>query len=88
MSQPEVFPLAQVPVTSHAFNADRSGKFAHRLSVPFLTSFTEVAVSLNSSDVQIYARQGNDWKPTEVLSEVRANMYIASYHLADKSNAA
>jgi actin related protein 2/3 complex subunit 1A/1B len=26
MSAPEVFPLAQVPITSHAFNANRTGK--------------------------------------------------------------
>lgn len=31
---------------------------------------SEVAVSLNSKDVQIFARQGSDWTSTETLSEV------------------
>jgi hypothetical protein len=30
----------------------------------------EVAVSLNTNDVQIYSRQGPDWVVTEALSEV------------------
>lgn len=30
----------------------------------------EVAVSLNSNDVQLYARNGSEWAPTETLSEV------------------
>ncbi|KAH8099507.1 actin-like protein ARPC3 [Cristinia sonorae] len=53
MSQPEVYSLAQTPITSHAFNGDRS----------------QVAVSLSSKDVQIFERQGHDWQPTETLSE-------------------
>ncbi|KIP08775.1 hypothetical protein PHLGIDRAFT_18846 [Phlebiopsis gigantea 11061_1 CR5-6] len=53
MSAPEVFNLGQTPITSHAFNADRS----------------RVAVSLNSNDVTIFDRQRNDWTPTETLSE-------------------
>jgi len=53
MAPPEVFSLAQTSITSHSFNADRS----------------EVAVSLNSNDVQIFARQGQEWKQTETLSE-------------------
>ncbi|TCD70937.1 hypothetical protein EIP91_000843 [Steccherinum ochraceum] len=53
MSQPEVYSLAQTPITSHAFNGDR----------------TQVAVSLSSKDVQIFARQGHDWQATETLSE-------------------
>ena len=32
---------------------------------------SEIAVSLNSNEVRIYARQGNDWNHTETLSEVR-----------------
>lgn len=28
MAAPQVFPLAQIPVTSHAFNADRTRKLA------------------------------------------------------------
>jgi len=31
----------------------------------------EIAVSLNSKDVQIFSKAGNDWKATETLSEVR-----------------
>ena len=33
---------------------------------------SEVAVSLNSKDAQIFSKAGNDWKATETLSEVRA----------------
>jgi actin related protein 2/3 complex subunit 1A/1B len=36
-----------------------------------LTSSPEVAVSLNTNDVQIYSRQGPNWAITETLSEVR-----------------
>lgn len=68
MSGPEIFPLAQVPITSHSFNADR----------------TQVAVSLNSNDVQIFARQGNDWKPSETLSE--HDKLITSIDWAPNSN--
>lgn len=50
---PEVFQLAQVPITSHSFSADRS----------------QVAVSLNSTDAQIFTRQGNDWTQSVTLSE-------------------
>ncbi|KAK7694002.1 hypothetical protein QCA50_003578 [Cerrena zonata] len=50
---PQVFPLAQIPVTSHAFNADRS----------------QVAVSLNSNDVTIFHRQGAEWAAGETLAE-------------------
>ena len=32
----------------------------------------EVAVSLNSKDVQIFSKAKGDWKATETLSEVRA----------------
>jgi hypothetical protein len=39
---------------------------------------TEVAVSLNSNDVQIFSRQGNDWKPTETLSEVRRSPVLST----------
>ncbi|THG99961.1 hypothetical protein EW026_g2471 [Hermanssonia centrifuga] len=68
MSAPEVFTLGQTPITSHSFNADRS----------------EVAVSLNSNDVQIFARQGNDWKSTETLSE--HDKLITSIDWAPNSN--
>ncbi|KAI0782228.1 WD40 repeat-like protein [Abortiporus biennis] len=68
MSGPEVFPLAQIPITSHAFNADRS----------------QVAVSLNSKDVTIFARQGQEWKATETLSE--HDKVITSIDWAPNSN--
>lgn len=38
----------------------------------------EVAVSLNSNDVEIFSKAKGDWKATEILSEVRA---VRSYHL-------
>ncbi|GBE81730.1 Actin-related protein 2/3 complex subunit 1 [Sparassis crispa] len=53
MAPPEVYSLGQTAITSHSFNADRS----------------QVAVSLNSNDVQIFSRERQDWKPTETLSE-------------------
>ncbi|THH27421.1 hypothetical protein EUX98_g6758 [Antrodiella citrinella] len=53
MAAPEVYPLAQTSITCHAFNGDRS----------------QVAVSLGTNDVQLFARKGHDWQPTEVLSE-------------------
>jgi len=68
MSPPEVYSLGQTPVTSHAFNADRS----------------EVAVSLNSNDVQIFSREGHDWKPSETLSE--HDKLITSIDWAPNSN--
>ncbi|EKM55281.1 uncharacterized protein PHACADRAFT_255781 [Phanerochaete carnosa HHB-10118-sp] len=68
MSAPEIFSLGQTHITSHTFNADRS----------------QVAVSLNSRDVQIFARQGNDWTPTETLSE--HDKLITSIDWAPNSN--
>jgi len=53
MAPPEVHSLSQTPITAHSFNADRS----------------QVAVSLNSNDAQIFTRQGQEWKPTDILSE-------------------
>ncbi|KIJ69152.1 hypothetical protein HYDPIDRAFT_172615 [Hydnomerulius pinastri MD-312] len=53
MSAPEVYSIAQTPVTCHAFNADRS----------------QVAVSLNDNKVLIYAKQGKEWLVTETLAE-------------------
>ncbi|KAJ3512099.1 hypothetical protein NLJ89_g3719 [Agrocybe chaxingu] len=50
---PEIFTLAQAPVTCHSFSADRS----------------QIAVSLNSNDAQILSRQGNEWVSTVTLSE-------------------
>ncbi|KAF7356803.1 Actin-related protein 2/3 complex subunit [Mycena venus] len=50
---PEVFNLAQTPITCHSFSADHK----------------QVAASLNSNDAQIFTRQGAAWTPTETLSE-------------------
>jgi actin related protein 2/3 complex subunit 1A/1B len=68
MSAPEVYTIAQTPVTCHAFNADRS----------------QVAVSLNSNDVQILSRSRNDWEGGEVLSE--HDKIITSIDWAPNSN--
>jgi len=53
MATPEVFPIAQVPITAHAFNPDRS----------------MVALSANTSDAQIMTRIGSEWKTTSTLTE-------------------
>jgi len=53
MATPEEYQIANVPITSHAFNADRK----------------QLAVSLNSNDAQIMSCQGQEWKVTESLSE-------------------
>ncbi|KAF9265714.1 actin-related protein ARPC3 [Marasmius fiardii PR-910] len=50
---PEVYHIAQTPITAHAFNADRSA----------------LAVSLNSNDAQILTLRGQEWTTTETLSE-------------------
>jgi len=68
MAAPEVYSLAQVPITAHAFNQDRS----------------QVAVSLNSTDVQIFSKVKNDWKATETLSE--HDKLITSIDWAPNSN--
>lgn len=47
---------------------DRSGLPCALLS----SDCVEVAVSLNSNDATIWERQGNEWKQTEILAEVRA----------------
>jgi len=53
MSTPEIYSIAQTPITCHSFNADRS----------------QVAVSLNSSDVQVLSRKGSEWVTSDTLSE-------------------
>jgi len=68
MTGPEVYTLAQVPITAHAFSADRS----------------QVAVSLNSNDAQIYSRKRNEWQVTETLSE--HDKLITSIDWAPNSN--
>lgn len=68
---PEIHPLSQTPITSHAFSADRQGWLRPQfMSMPLIIS-PELAVSLNSNDVQLYSRRDQEWIPTEVLSEVR-----------------
>ncbi|OAX39361.1 WD40 repeat-like protein [Rhizopogon vinicolor AM-OR11-026] len=68
MSTPEVYSIAKIPVTCHAFNADRS----------------QVAVSLNDNNVQIYTKQGKEWIVTETLSE--HDKVITSIDWAPNSN--
>jgi len=68
MSAPEVHSLAQTAITCHAFNEDRS----------------QVAVSLNTKDIQIFAQKGHDWKLTETLSE--HDKLITSIDWAPASN--
>jgi len=43
----------------------------------FTSSTAEVAVSLNTNEVQILSRSGNDWTPTETLSEVDLHRLIS-----------
>ncbi|KZS90009.1 actin-related protein ARPC3 [Sistotremastrum niveocremeum HHB9708] len=68
MAAPQVFPIAQVPLTTHAFSPDRS----------------QVAVSLNNNDAQIYTRHGQEWTLTETLSE--HDKLITSIDWAPQSN--
>ncbi|KAI0032837.1 WD40 repeat-like protein [Vararia minispora EC-137] len=68
MAPPEVYNISQSPVTSHAFNGDRS----------------QVAVSLNSNEVQIMQRAGREWKPVETLSE--HDKIVTSIDWAPNSN--
>ncbi|ETW86151.1 hypothetical protein HETIRDRAFT_407878 [Heterobasidion irregulare TC 32-1] len=68
MAAPEIYNITQTPITGHAFNADRS----------------QVAVSLNSNDLQIFSRSGADWTPTETLSE--HDKIITSIDWAPNSN--
>ncbi|KAG8898004.1 hypothetical protein FRB99_007729 [Tulasnella sp. 403] len=54
MAAPEVYPLAQVPVTAHAFSPDRN----------------QVAACLNCNDTTIFSRApGGVWKAEETLAE-------------------
>ena len=75
MAAPDIFPIAQVPITAHAFNPDRS-------SVPRSSSFLKssliimlvVALSANTSDAQIMMRMGSEWKTISTLTEVCDHM--------------
>ncbi|GJJ12319.1 hypothetical protein Clacol_006560 [Clathrus columnatus] len=53
MAAPEVYSIADVPVTAYCFDSDRQN----------------LAVSLSSNEAQILTRSGNDWKVTDTLSE-------------------
>jgi len=53
MAAPEVYNIAQTPITCHSFNADRS----------------QVAVSLNSNEAQVLSRHGSEWTKVDSLSE-------------------
>ncbi|KAJ7132056.1 actin-related protein ARPC3 [Mycena epipterygia] len=65
---PQVANLAQTPITCHAFSPDH----------------TQVAVSLNSNDAQIFTRQGTTWTSTETLAE--HDKLITSIDWAPNSN--
>ncbi|TFK76369.1 actin-like protein ARPC3 [Pluteus cervinus] len=65
---PEIYNLAQSPVSSHAFSPDHS----------------QVAVSLNTNDVQIFSKQGTEWVSTDTLSE--HDKLITSIDWASSSN--
>jgi actin related protein 2/3 complex subunit 1A/1B len=71
MAAPEIFPIAQVPITAHAFNPDRSSKPVHLvLRNRQLIITLVVALSANTSDAQIMTRMGSEWKTTSTLTEV------------------
>lgn len=53
MAAPQVFSIAQAPITCHAFNGDRS----------------HLALSLNDTKVDVYTKQGKGWQVTDTLSE-------------------
>ena len=77
MTAPEIYGLAQVPITAHSFNRNKSREsiFIATLLRPARSlqgAASDLAVSLDSNDVQIFSKAGNDWNATEVLSEVRA----------------
>ena len=81
MTVPEEYQVAKVPITSHAFNADRSRQSIFAL-LHFVSDlpYAELAVSLNSNDAQIMSRQGQDWKVTETLSEVFSFNVASQYN--------
>ena len=57
-------PLMQTaPVSSHPLSSIKFPKI--------LTPLSEVAVSLNTNEVQVLSRSGTDWTPVETLSEVK-----------------
>ncbi|KAI6032601.1 WD40-repeat-containing domain protein [Pisolithus orientalis] len=68
MSAPEVYSIAQAPITCHTFNADRS----------------QLALSLNDNNINIYTKQGKEWQVTETLSE--HDKVITSVDWAPRTN--
>ena len=48
-----------------------------------LIVLSELAVSLNSNDAQIFARKGAEWIPIETLSEVRFHANSGWYPTPD-----
>ncbi len=67
---PEIFSLGQTAISAHAFNADRTRMLLHGKLSSILLIITEVVVSLNSNEAQIFSRRGSEWVPTETLAEV------------------
>lgn len=68
MSAPEVYSIAQAPITCHTFNADRS----------------QLALSLNDNNINIYTKRGKEWQVTETLSE--HDKVITSVDWAPRTN--
>lgn len=75
MAAPEIYPIAQVPITAHAFNPDRSS-MPRSSSLPksSLIITLVVALSANTSDAQIMMRTGSEWKTISTLTEVCEDM--------------
>lgn len=71
MAAPEIFSIAQVPITAHAFNPDHTSTPVHlMLRNRQLIITLVVALSANTSDAQIMTRVGSEWKTTSTLTEV------------------
>ncbi len=62
--------MQTAPVSSHRLGSINSLKFS--------LHFPEVAVSLNTNEVQVLSRSGADWTPVETLSEVNVFVSIPS----------
>lgn len=68
---PESLSFGIEPITSHAWNKDRTSKqlwitYLESIYSPFIS---ELAVSPNSSEVHIYHYERGEWKLEEVLKE-------------------
>ncbi|KAG8776509.1 hypothetical protein FRC15_011908, partial [Serendipita sp. 397] len=53
MAAPEAYTIAQVPLVAHSFSPDRSA----------------IALSTNSNEASIYARDGYEWQPISTLAQ-------------------